>query len=215
MPARCAHLMPQEGGNRDEECGAHKKWWRKYSQILEHRAHLPSARHDLCQLRPVWVPPAPGWAAPHEPANGPAGGRRGPLPAPQVAHDANQCSGLTGILADHVGRSPAGPPEAACPRRPAPRWPATSMAADSPSHTAAIPPSCRPCVAVSERPRGPTMTGERTATACSTLTSTSTPDSPVPAAGTATSSISPGGRAARGSLSWVRATSRIRDGRMS
>jgi hypothetical protein len=137
MPARCAHLMPQEGANRDEECGAHKKGWRKHTQILEHRAHLPSARHDLCRLRPVWVPPGPGWVPPGPgwvppgpgwvPSNGPAGCRQrspdgcrqepfsGRLRRPA---DANERTAA--LLVFSPITSGTRPP--ARPRRPRPRW---------------------------------------------------------------------------------------------
>ena len=70
-------------------------------------------------------------------------------------------------------------------------------------------------MAVSDRPRRKKITGERTTTVCSTPTCTSTPDSPAPAAGTATSSTSHGGRAAKGSRSSAPATLPIRRGRMS
>jgi hypothetical protein len=42
-PAGCAHLMPEEGADRHEECGAHEKRRRKHRQVLQHRAHLLQA----------------------------------------------------------------------------------------------------------------------------------------------------------------------------
>ena len=59
------------------------------------------------------------------------------------------------------------------------------------------------------------ITGERATTVCFTPTCTSTPDSPAPAAGTATSSTSHGGRAAKGSRSSAPVTLPTRRGRMS
>ena len=49
-PARCAHLMPQEGADRDDECGAHQKRGRQHRQILEHRTHrsLTPSRSESC-----------------------------------------------------------------------------------------------------------------------------------------------------------------------
>jgi hypothetical protein len=38
-PARCAHLMPEEGADSDDECGAHEKRRRQYRQILTRRTH--------------------------------------------------------------------------------------------------------------------------------------------------------------------------------
>src|SRR5258707_534769 len=38
-PARCAHLMPEEGADGDDECGAHEKRRRQYRQILTRRTH--------------------------------------------------------------------------------------------------------------------------------------------------------------------------------
>ena len=38
-PARCAHLMPEEGSDSDDECGAHEKRRRQYGQILTRRTH--------------------------------------------------------------------------------------------------------------------------------------------------------------------------------
>lgn len=38
-PARCAHLMPEEGADSDDECGADEKRRRQYRQILTRRTH--------------------------------------------------------------------------------------------------------------------------------------------------------------------------------
>jgi len=39
-PARCAHLMPEEGADSDDECSADEKRRRQYRQILTRRTHL-------------------------------------------------------------------------------------------------------------------------------------------------------------------------------
>jgi hypothetical protein len=74
MPAGCAHLMPEEGGDSDEECRAHEKRRRKHRQVLEHRGRLPSVRRDagvpggadLCgpAAGPAWACRQPGTALP-------------------------------------------------------------------------------------------------------------------------------------------------------
>ena len=177
----------RKAGHRDEECHAHQKRRRKHGQVL-HRAHLPSARAIFACLRPSG--PAQQGLVAH-------GGRRGaPRPAhlPVLLHFPFAAfSPIAPTGRPPLPAGPAGRPDGC--RNPYP--PAASPPVAVPAHWAASVPPCRTRVAVSDRPAA-TITGERTTTVCSTPTCTSTRGSPAPAAGTAISSIWPGGRAARG-----------------
>ena len=88
MPAGCAHLMPDEGGDGDEECGAHEKRRRERRQVLKHRAP-PFGPGDLrvpARPAPADLPPAYRWTS--------AG------PAALARHAVSHC---------HSGRSRGGP----------------------------------------------------------------------------------------------------------
>src|SRR5215471_6683903 len=192
--------MPDEGGDGDEECGAHEKRGRQRRQVLEHRAP-PFGPADLR------VPATPAAAG---------------LPPTRCrtcgSGQARSC--LIVILADRAAGPAAGPRPGApgdsgpedygC--RPATRPPVSvargsiGSAADAGRRRQTRPGAVR---------RGRDNNGERTTTVCSTPTCTSTPDSPAPAAGTVISNISHGGRAAKGSPCWARVTLRIQDGPMN
>src|SRR5260370_9879323 len=116
-PARCTHLMPQERGDCDDECGAHQKRGRQHRQILEHRTHrsLTLSRSESCPFGP------PNGLAALEPAGDPLARKGLPppfgcpaAPLPRVPADPGVRSARTG---SSPGRSAASYP-AACFRPP-------------------------------------------------------------------------------------------------
>jgi len=186
MPAGCAHLMPDEGRDRNEECGAHEKRRRQHRQVLEHRPRLPSVRRDL-----RWPAAA-------------AGRRACRRPAAQARH-------ASVSLPFWLMARRARPPARARRARAAPAT--REIMAATPQSAASVGTAWQYQIGCGHRAdAAPTITGERTTTVCSTPTCTSTPDSLVLAAGTATLNTSHGGHAAKGSPCWARATLPIQGG---